>query len=252
ADDDLNPPANNYLLTAGIAAAVALLVGAGVFYHDDIKSFLDIFVADVESLGPLGYVVYAVVYTVLEILAVPAAPLTLAAGYLFGSVAATAVVSVSATVAAVSAFLISRYLLRDKVLEWANDNKTFAAVDKALKKDAFKCVFLLRLSPLMPFAASNYLYGLTSIDLGPYTLGSWLGMLPGTFAYVSAGSVGRTLTEGAPGSGGGAWQQLAAGVVLTIGAITFIGRLATTALKEIEEEEEAEAAAREAAEGGAQ
>lgn len=45
----------------------------------------------------------------------------------------------------------------------------------------------MRLSPLLPLAASNYLYGLTSVALVPYILGSWLGMLPGTLAYVSAG-----------------------------------------------------------------
>lgn len=36
-------------------------------------------------------------------------------------------------------------------------------------------VTLLRLSPLLPLAASNYLYGLTSLSLGQYVLGSWLG-----------------------------------------------------------------------------
>ena len=46
-------------------------------------------------------------------------------------------------------------------------------------------VTLLRLSPLLPLALSNYLYGLTSVDLGSYVLGSWLGMLPGTIAYVT-------------------------------------------------------------------
>ena len=49
-------------------------------------------------------------------------------------------------------------------------------------------VTLLRLSPLLPLALSNYLYGLTSVDLGSYVLGSWAGMLPGTIAYVAAGA----------------------------------------------------------------
>jgi hypothetical protein len=47
---------------------------------------------------------------------------------------------------------------------------------------------LLRLSPLLPLALSNYLYGLTSVDLGSYVFGSWAGMLPGTIAYVAAGA----------------------------------------------------------------
>jgi uncharacterized membrane protein YdjX (TVP38/TMEM64 family) len=49
-------------------------------------------------------------------------------------------------------------------------------------------VLLLRLSPLLPFALSNYLYGLTSVDFVPYVLGSWLGMLPGTLVFVMTGA----------------------------------------------------------------
>ena len=41
---------------------------------------------------------------------------------------------------------------------------------------------------MLPLALSNYLYGLTSVDLGSYVLGSWAGMLPGTIAYVAAGA----------------------------------------------------------------
>lgn len=38
------------------------------------------------------------------------------------------------------------------------------AVDKAIAKEGFKVVLLLRLSPLLPFALSNYLYAVTSVD----------------------------------------------------------------------------------------
>ncbi len=31
------------------------------------------------------------------------------------------------------------------------------------------------------------------MELGPYVLGSWLGMLPGTYAYVNAGVAGRAV-----------------------------------------------------------
>lgn len=52
------------------------------------------------------------------------------------------------------------------MLAAARRNKRFAAVDRAIARDGLKFVTLLRLSPLLPLAASNYLYGLTSVDLG--------------------------------------------------------------------------------------
>lgn len=74
-----------------------------------------------------------------------------------------------------------------QILELAQKNNKFKAVDKAIGKNGFKVVTLLRLSPLLPLALSNYFYGLTSVDLPSYIAGSWLGMLPGTVLYVIAG-----------------------------------------------------------------
>lgn len=66
-----------------------------------------------------------------------------------------------------------------QVATLARRNKRWASIDRAISRNGFKFVMLLRLSPLLPLAVSNYLYGLTSVDLGAYVAGSWLGMLPG-------------------------------------------------------------------------
>lgn len=66
-------------------------------------------------MGPLGYGLYAVVYGALEVLAVPAIPLTMTAGAIFGIVPGSIVVSLSGAGAATISFLIARYVARDKV-----------------------------------------------------------------------------------------------------------------------------------------
>lgn len=76
---------------------------------------------------------------------------------------------------------------RERVAELAQSNARFKAIDRAIGRNGLKVVTLLRLSPLLPLALSNYLYGLTSVDLPSYVAGSWAGMLPGTIAYVAAG-----------------------------------------------------------------
>lgn len=125
---------------------------------------------------------------------------------------------------------------RDRVLELAKGNKQFMAMDRAISKDGFKVVTLLRLSPLLPFALSNYLYGLTSVDVTSYVAGSWLGMLPGTLAYVLAGSYGKdVLLAGGQHRGPEMWQVLLVGG-FTVAVLGYIGRLAKVAMTEIEAE----------------
>ncbi len=153
--------------TGGVAVlGLGLLIALGVAYKDDIYTGLTAFSALLEEWGPFGYVAYAGAYIVLEVLAVPAIPLTMTAGVLFGPLLGSVIVSFSATAAATVAFLIARYVARDRVLEIAQKNDKFAAIDRAIGKESFKVVLFLRLSPLLPFALSNYLYGLTSVDLG--------------------------------------------------------------------------------------
>jgi len=225
--------------TGGVAVlGLGLLIALGVAYKDDIYTGLTAFSALLEEWGPFGYVAYAGAYIVLEVLAVPAIPLTMTAGVLFGPLLGSVIVSFSATAAATVAFLIARYVARDRVLEIAQKNEKFAAIDKAIGKESFKVVLFLRLSPLLPFALSNYLYGLTSVDLGSYVLGSWLGMFPGTFAYVSAGNVSKSVLEQTSGgAGGGDLPSLAPlifGVGGTLLATTFISRIVMKTLKELD------------------
>ncbi|MCO5601496.1 hypothetical protein L7F22_055617 [Adiantum nelumboides] len=229
----------------GSIAAGLLLVGviggfgaASYIYRDQINDFLLKFSDFIEGYGAAGYALFVAGYAGLEILAIPAIPLTMSAGLLFGTVVGTILVSISGTIAATAAFLIARYLARDRILKLAEGNKKFLAIDKAIGENGFRVVTLLRLSPLLPLSLSNYLYGLTSVDLLSYVLGSWLGMLPGTWAYVSAGAVGRAFiqqeAEGGTGGGSEHLWTLGIGLLVTVIAATYVTRLAKDAIKDID------------------
>ncbi|KAI8526523.1 hypothetical protein RHMOL_Rhmol12G0003300 [Rhododendron molle] len=212
--------------------------GVGYFYKDQINAFLTQFSGFIEGNGPAGYALFVAVYAGLEILAIPAIPLTMSAGLLFGTITGTIIVSISGTVAASVAFLIARYFARDRILKLVEGNKKFLAIDKAIGENGFRVVTLLRLSPLLPFSLGNYLYGLTSVEFVPYVLGSWLGMLPGTWAYVSAGAFGRAIIQeesdvGLPG-GNGQLITLGLGLLATALAAAYVTKLAKDAVKDIE------------------
>ncbi|KAL1324894.1 hypothetical protein HN51_035007 [Arachis hypogaea] len=246
ADKNNEPDSSSSSSTlTGTLLAGLLLVGTvggfasvGYFYKDQINSFLSQFSVFIEGYGPAGYALFVAVYAGLEILAIPAIPLTMSAGLLFGSVIGTIIVSISGTVAASVAFLIARYFARERILKLVEGNKKFLAIDKAIGENGFRVVTLLRLSPLLPFSLGNYLYGLTSVKFVPYVLGSWLGMLPGTWAYVSAGAFGRAIIQEESDLNvlGGSNQLLTLGLgLLATGlAAAYVTRLAKDAIKDIE------------------
>ncbi|XP_047329483.1 TVP38/TMEM64 family membrane protein slr0305-like [Impatiens glandulifera] len=236
---------NGQTALKGTLLAGLLLVGfvgsfgtVGYIYKDQINVFLTQFSELIEGYGPAGYALFIAVYAGLEILALPAIPLTMSAGVLFGSLTGTIVVSISGTLAASVAFLIARYFARERILKLVEGNKIFLAIDKAIGENGFRVVTLLRLSPLLPFSLGNYLYGLTSVNFIPYILGSWLGMLPGTWAYVSAGAIGRAIIQEESGAstlgGNGQLLTLGLGLLATAIAATYVTRLAKDALKDIE------------------
>jgi uncharacterized membrane protein YdjX (TVP38/TMEM64 family) len=177
-----------YLVVAGLLAGA---VSVGLNAHVDFNLLFQEALEKIQELGPTGYLYFAAFYIVAEVLAIPAAPLTASAGYLFGLGPGYLTVLCSATIAATISFYIGRTFLRDWAIKLAEKWPQWRAVDGAINREGFKVVLLLRLSPLLPFALSNYLYGLTSVDFWSYVTATFLGFSPGTLGIVYAGSAGK-------------------------------------------------------------
>jgi uncharacterized membrane protein YdjX (TVP38/TMEM64 family) len=215
------------------ATAVTLFATARLL---PVKEWLEGFQGWVGSLGPLGGVLYGIVYVVAALLFVPGIVLTVGAGFLFGFFWGTVIVSAASTTAAALAFLIARYFARERVERLARKNRKFGAIDRAIGKNGWKVVALLRLSPLVPFSLSNYLYGLTSARFVPYLLASWIAMLPATFLYVSLGAAGKSLGQGRARSPW-EWGLLAVGGAATVAVTVILTRVARKELAKTRLEE---------------
>jgi uncharacterized membrane protein YdjX (TVP38/TMEM64 family) len=208
-------------IAAGVAAAALI----AAWYFLPLKAWLEAIEGRIDAMGVLGGVLFGLAYVGAELLLVPGAILTVGAGYLFGIVGGMAVVWPSATVAAALAFLLARYVARERVATYARRHRKFAATDAAIEQGGWKVVALLRFSPVVPFALSNYLYGLTKIGFVPYIAATALGMLPGTFLYVYLGGAGRSFGAGGKHSVWH-WVLLAAGLVATVAATVYVTRVA--------------------------
>jgi len=223
-----------------IKAAVALAaIGAVIvlFRLLPVAEWLRQFQAYIRGVGPIGYVIYALVYAVCVVFFVPASILTLGAGAIFGVVAGTLVVIAGATLGATLAFLLAKTVLRHRIEAMTAKNPKFRALDRAIAREGAKIVLLIRLAPVFPFTYINYAFGLTGIRLLPYVVATFLGMIPASFAFVYLGSAAATAA-----TGGAQTARLAiqiAGAVVALIASLFVARVATRAVKRAGVEETA-------------
>jgi uncharacterized membrane protein YdjX (TVP38/TMEM64 family) len=213
-----------------LALAVGLLVLlAGRILP--ITEWLRAFTHWVQGAGWLGAAAFGLLYVLVTILSLPALPLTLAAGVVYGPLGGTLLVSPASVAGASLAFILGRTLLRGWVRTRTEGSARFQALDQAIGSEGWRLVALLRLSPVFPFSLLNYALGATGIGLGPYALASWLAMLPGTFLYVSAGAAAGAAAGLAPGQSVAPWLLylgLAATLLVTL-RVSWIARRALAA-----------------------
>ncbi|MBW3830733.1 FAD-dependent oxidoreductase [Aeromonas hydrophila] len=137
---------------------------------------------------------FIAVYVVSTALSLPGASLlTLAGSAVFGVAWGLLLVSFASSIGATLAFLSARFLLRDWVERRFGDK--LASLQAGMKKEGALYLLSLRLIPIFPFFLVNLLMGLTPIRVSTYYWVSQLGMLPGTFVYVLAGSELANLTS---------------------------------------------------------
>jgi uncharacterized membrane protein YdjX (TVP38/TMEM64 family) len=189
----------------------------------------------IQGLGAIGAIAFIGIYIVATVAFFPGSILTLGAGVVFGVVLGSLYVFIGATLGATLAFLVGRYLARGWVAKSIEGNPKFRSIDSAVGREGFKIVLLTRLSPIFPFNALNYAYGLTGVSLKDYFLGS-VGMIPGTIMYVYIGSLaGSIATLGIgtqPTNPTVQWAIRIIGFIATVAVTLYVTRIARKALNE--------------------
>jgi uncharacterized membrane protein YdjX (TVP38/TMEM64 family) len=183
---------------------LVLLTGAVIaFFYFDLNRYLSLETLKAHRDALLDYtqahygmaaVLFIVAYTLATGVSVPGATvMTLAGGFLFGSVLGTLYVNLGATTGATLAFLASRYLLRD----WVEHKfgQQLEAFQKGFAENAFHYLLTLRLIPIFPFFLVNLLSGLTRVSIATYIAATAIGIIPGSFVYAYAGRELGTLNS---------------------------------------------------------
>ncbi len=160
----------------------------------------------VDAAGPFGPAAFVAAYALLTVALVPATIPSLAAGALFGPVWGSLLVVAGATAGAVAAFEIARRVGHQRTRRLVGERVLRA--DAWMHRRGISGVIGLRLLPVVPFNALNYAFGLSSVRRRDHALGTAIGIIPGSVAFVALGD-----SIGDPGS---------AGFIASLGAVALL------------------------------
>lgn len=218
------------LKLAAIVAALAFVLALGWLLP--IGEWTVTLADRVRGAGAAGVLLFIAVYVAATVAMLPGSVLTLAAGFAYGPIGGLLVASPASVLAATTAFLLGRTALRGWVQRKIAGAPRTRALSRAIGRDSFRLILLLRLSPVVPFNILNYALGVSEASLSRYVVASFIGMLPGTWLYVYLGSLATTAAELTDARGGGPEKLTltVAGLVATVLAVVLVTRSARQAL----------------------
>jgi uncharacterized membrane protein YdjX (TVP38/TMEM64 family) len=181
-------------------------------------------------------VAFVLIYAVAVIALIPASLLTIAGGALFGIARGSIYALIAATLGSTAAFLLGRHVFRRVVARRLASMPRVAAVERAVSAQGRRIVFLLRLSPVVPFNFLNYVLGLTTISVWDFLIAS-TGTIPGAIVYAYAGHVtGEALAlagQAQVEKNASYYAFLLGGLVATLAATFVVTRTARRALRDV-------------------
>ena len=227
-----SPPARRVRFGAAIGVAALLLWWAGRALAPRVLQVL----THIRGLGPAAPIAFVLIYAGAVVALIPASLLTIAGGAVFGLVRGVIYALIGATLGSTVAFLLGRYVVRRIVSERLVAMPRFVAIERGVSAQGWRIVFLLRLSPVVPFNVLNYALGLTTMPVWDFVKAS-AGTVPGALVYAYCGKVtGEALAlagQAQVPQDASYYAVLLAGLAATVAATTVVTRTARRALQDV-------------------
>lgn len=202
------PPANDDARRFSLGRLVPLLVlaaGLIAFFAFGLNEYLGFDALKqhraaidgwVMSNAALAALVYLLGYAVMIAFSLPGgAVATIFGGFLFGTFMAGSLVVVGATLGATCLFLAARTGLGEPLRRRAGPG--LKRMEAGFRENALSYLLVLRLVPLFPFWLVNLVPAFLGVNLRTYVIGTFFGIIPGTFVYASIGNgLGSVLDQG--------------------------------------------------------
>ena len=152
--------------------------------------------AHLDSLGAFKAVFFIGSHIIATAVGIPDTILVIVGGSVFGIFWGTVWSVIGATLGAIAAFWLARHLLHDWFKQRFSRSKRLHRLNQMMHHQGLSCVMAIRFTPISPFNVVNFLFGLTSVQLRHYALGTFIGIIPGTFVYTWLGVSGMEALHG--------------------------------------------------------
>lgn len=210
---------------AAVAALLALVILAGAAaaafgWVDGIAALLQ-WARELHGVGWFAFAAVNVFIVASGVL--PASLAGIAAGVLYGVPLGFAIAAASTMAGALVTLAASRSLARGWIERFSARRPRVQNLDRLFAQDGVRVVALIRLSPVMPFAAASYALGLSSVSVRDYVLGT-TASLPALLGYVVLGQIGTASLAGGE-MGWVRWTALGVGALATVWLTLHLGRL---------------------------
>ena len=145
--------------------------------------------AIIKSGGAFAPLIYILLFSILPIFFFPVPVLALAGGLAFGVWKGSFYTIIGASINCILMYLIAKYIGKEQVDRYLEKHLSEDVKKRIASKetDIGFYLFVLRLTPIIPYNLINYMSGLLDIELKKYIIISILGIMPGTAVYLNMG-----------------------------------------------------------------
>jgi uncharacterized membrane protein YdjX (TVP38/TMEM64 family) len=197
--------------------------------------WFDALILRIAHMGPWGVVLFVIAYIAAAVTLAPAFVLTFAAGAIFGLWRGTLIVYIASLLGSVAVYGLAAPLAHGRVMRRLERDTRVSAIRRAVIGDALWVMFLLRLSPLVPYVLLNYALALSGVRFKDFVLAS-IGMLPAIVMYAYygkiVGDVAKLAAGVSPPRGVAYWVLVVVGLIATVWATHLITRAARRAMEQ--------------------
>jgi uncharacterized membrane protein YdjX (TVP38/TMEM64 family) len=174
------------ILVAGLVVFFALGLHRYISF-EVLRENREVLLNWVQQNGVLAALAYMAIYALAVAFSLPGGlVMSIAGGFLFGTILGSLYIVIGATVGATALFIIAKSALGDFLR--AKAGPWLQKMEAGFRDNALSYLLVLRLVPLFPFFVVNLVPAFLGVPLSTYVIGTFFGIIPGVFVFASVGA----------------------------------------------------------------